>query len=258
MSTLEQWKTSYQEFLDREREKEVRIQKALLKDTTIPQCHQAPKPIDILTDTESNKEVTEKIGEALFDKDTYQKALKVLVSIESEFDASARSDTGAVGLTQLTTVVCRDMIDPLRSNRYQDILTHLYTQGLFEDGTFSKDINHTITLWIREEVSWEDVVRYLWHHRNDAPVNVMIGGIYYYSLIQDQEKKRTPVPIETDIFHKLFGTNLEPGITADIVRAARAANQYNGSDRILSSGKTERVMHTRKFLKRLSQDMISS
>lgn len=226
-----------------------------LHEHTPPQCHQPPKSIQISTDIEEHKEVTQKISEALFDTDTYQKALKVLVSIESEFDAAARSDTGAIGLAQLTTIVCRDMIDPVRKHRYQDTLIHLYWQGLFSDGTFSPDINHTVTLWIRDEVSWETLVRYLWNHRNEASVNVMIGGVYYSSLIQDQEKYRTVRRTETATFQKFFGTEVDPKTTEEIFRAANAASQYNGSDRILPSGKAERVVHTRKFLKRLSKDL---
>lgn len=252
---LAQWQSSYQEFLHRKYENEVYLQKIQLHEHTPPQCHQPPKSIQISTDIEEHKEVTQKISEALFDTDTYQKALKVLVSIESEFDAAARSDTGAIGLAQLTTIVCRDMIDPVRKHRYQDTLIHLYWQGLFSDGTFSPDINHTVTLWIRDEVSWETLVRYLWNHRNEASVNVMIGGVYYSSLIQDQEKYRTVRRTETATFQKFFGTEVDPKTTEEIFRAANAASQYNGSDRILPSGKAERVVHTRKFLKRLSKDL---
>lgn len=144
------------------------------------------------------------------------------------------------------------MLDPVRAKRYQKAFDQLYRQGIFHSTIFPTEISDTMKLWQHNEISWKKTIQYVWHHRGDATVNVMLGGVYYYTLIEDQKKKDNITPIQPHIFKKHFPETLDPHIQEDIVRAAHAARRYNGSDRILSNGETEQVVHTKKFLKQLS------
>lgn len=148
------------------------------------------------------------------------------------------------------------MVDPIRAKRYKHILTQMYLEGIFQDEIFPENISNTVALWHRGEVSWEKTIQYLWHHRMEASVNVTLGGIYYSSLIQDQEKRSKTGLLPKDIFENLF-EDISHTEKKEITNAARAAENYNGSDRILQNGELEKTVHVRKFLRRLS-NFISS
>lgn len=123
------------------------IQKHILLETNIPSCSHPPKPMDIVSNVEDNKSITTTVGEALFAEKTYQTAMSVLIQVESQFHSNARSDTGAIGLAQLTTIVCRDMLHSARGMRYHHILATLYDNGLFESDIFHDQVKLNMTLW---------------------------------------------------------------------------------------------------------------
>lgn len=97
-------------------------------------------------------------------------------------------------------------------------------------------------------MTWESMIEYLWHERSNPSVNVLLGGIYYRFLI-DSQKNRNHT--HSSFAHQSILEAFPEDEQKELIRATRAAGDYNGSDRILASGKTERTVHTNRFFSRL-------
>ncbi len=187
-------------------------------------CNKRAQKNTSFYEKEDIKKLTKKIAKKVSPNQVYEAAVVSLVQIESQFQQDARSDTGAIGLMQLTSSVCEDMYHPTRRHRYTDTLRSIYHRGNAQK-VFSHEVWTSLELWNNDELPWENFVQFLWDHRRDPSVNLLIGNVYYFSLWKDTPG-RDPVD-----------------------RAILAAKNYNGSSRILKNGKQEKDIHAEKFEK---------
>lgn len=185
-------------------------------------CNSSPIRISIPRVQKDIRDLTDSVASTVDTNKLYRTAVTSLVQVESQFDQDAHSDTGAIGLMQLTTSVCQDMLHPTRRDRYMDIFRSVYEKASNKN-IFSSHIWVALELWTRGETPWENYIQFLWDHRRDPSVNLLIGNVYYRSLWKEYPDK-------------------------DTVRVAiQAAKRYNGSDRVLESGRPEQEVHAERF-----------
>lgn len=201
-------------------QKEEELKKSLYSLTI--NCSKIPKSSPIQKDSQEIRSLTDMVAGTVDTSSLYRLAVRSLVQVESQFDQDALSDTGAIGLMQLTPIVCEDMIDRTRRDRYMSIFRSVHENAAHKD-IFSPNTWRALELWARGETPWENYIQFLWDHRRDPSVNLLIGNVYYRSLWKENPSK------------------------GSVWVAIEAAKNYNGSNRILESGRYEKDVHTERF-----------